>query len=234
MPTKSQRILCKLSGEILSGDKAFGIDPKALETLTDQLTQIDRKNNQIAIVLGAGNLFRGGKKKLSIDRVYQDQMGMHATVMNAIALKGSLINKGVSVKAFCSFGGMLPRPSMEEAIKALESESIVIFSGGTGHPFVTTDTAAALKAAEIRAHRVVKVTTHVDGVYNKDPITSKDAIKYGEISFLHVLQNEIQVMDMAAVAICKERNIPITVCNYFQENLWQKICQNVSLGTSIK
>lgn len=210
-----KRIVLKLSGETLLGGQEFGIHQKACLEVAQSLQNIQKLGLQVAVVIGGGNIFRGiNLRATGMPRTPADHMGMLATLLNGIAIQQALIELG---SAACVMSA-LDCPKIAEsynwtkALKYLEAETILIFVGGTGNPYFTTDTAAALRAGEIQADILLKATK-VDGIYNKDPLLYSDAIKYEKISYSQVLAEKLQVMDATAVALCRSNHIPIFVFN---------------------
>ena len=235
--TPYKRVLLKLSGEVLGGRDGVGIQTDVINNIALSLKPILAKKIQIAIVIGAGNIFRGGKQEspVSIDRVVGDKMGMTATLINALAIQ-NIFEKN-SIPAVVQSAIEVPRIaelfSQKKAIQYLDSDYVVIFGGGTGNPFFTTDSAAALRAAEIQADVILKATK-VDGVYDKDPVAFPDAKFYEKISFTDVLQQNLKVMDSAAISVCKDNKIPIIVFNFYETTALNDILLNgKSKGTYI-
>jgi len=215
MKLKYQRVVLKISGEALLGEQSFGISPDVLKFLAKEIAEIVKIGVQSAIVIGGGNIFRGRQAKtLGIDQATGDYMGMLATVINALALQVALEKEGMEVRVMTA----IPMRAVAEpyirrrAIRHLEKGRIVIFSAGTGNPYFTTDTAAALRAAEIKAEVILKATK-VDGVYEKDPFQYADAKKYDELSYMEMLEKKLQVMDATAVSLCMENKLPIIIFN---------------------
>jgi uridylate kinase len=212
---KYQRILLKLSGEALMGEQNGGIDPAVVNMIADQVKEIRALGVEIALVIGGGNIFRGvsGATK-GMDRVTGDHMGMLATMINALALQDGLEKKGLQTRVMS--GMEIPRVAenyvRRRAMRHLEKGRVVIFGAGTGNPYFSTDTAAALRANEINAQVVMKAT-NVDGVYTADPKKDPTATKYDHISFQEVLEQNLKVMDAAAIALCRENHLPILVFN---------------------
>jgi uridylate kinase len=212
---KYQRILLKLSGEALMGEQKFGIDPAVVNMIAEQVKEIRGLGVEVALVIGGGNIFRGvsGATK-GIDRVTGDHMGMLATMINALALQDALEKKGVQTRVMS--GIEMPRVAesyiRRRAMRHMEKGRVVIFGSGTGNPYFSTDTAAALRANEINAQVVMKAT-NVDGVYTADPKKDPAATKYERISFQEVLEKDLRVMDAAAIALCRENKLPILVFN---------------------
>lgn len=208
-----QRILLKLSGEMLMQGQAFGINPESCQALANYIKHLHAAGLEIGIVIGGGNIFRGRHlEAIGIARSPADQMGMLATLINGVALQEALENIGCKTKVLTS----LDCPKVAEsytwraAIEALKSKTVVIFVGGTGNPYFTTDTAAALRASEIRADILLKATK-VDGIYSKDPLKYPDALRYPSLSYSEMLAKKLEVMDATAVALCRSNNIPVLV-----------------------
>lgn len=213
MNLQYKRVLLKLSGETLMGDKSFGIDPQKLVYYSQEIKKITDIGIEVAIVIGGGNIFRGLQAKDSgIERVQGDYMGMLATCINGIALQGALENQNLYTRLVTAIEMReIAEPYIRRrAIRHLEKRRVVIFSGGTGSPYFTTDSAAALRANEINANVLLK-GTRVDGIYSEDPEKNPNATKYQSISFKEVLSKELNVMDMTAFTLCNENNLPIIV-----------------------
>ena len=210
-----KRILIKLSGEALSSDRA-SIDSSLMIRVLPDLIDIIKMNIEVAIVIGGGNILRGEKFSFSskIDRVTSDHMGMLATMINALALQDILNNSGIEAIAFSAYGinKIIPTASITKATSLLSKKKVIIFAGGTGNPFVTTDSAASLRACEIKADIVLKAT-RVNGVYDKDPNQFKDAKRFDKLSFDEALQKNLKVMDLGAFIQCRDFNIPICIFN---------------------
>ena len=231
-----KRILLKLSGESLMGEKQYGIDEKRLGEYASQIAEIVEMGVQVGIVIGGGNIFRGlsGTSK-GFDRVQGDQMGMLATVINSMALQDALEKTGLKVK---HLGGIAIDPicgrmSRKQAICYLEEGYVVLISGGTGNPYFTTDSASALRAVEIKADAILK-GTRVDGVYTADPEKDKKAKKYDTLSFDEAYQKNLKIMDLTAFTLCKENNLPIIVFNMNQKGNLLKIIQGKKTGTIVQ
>ena len=232
---KHQRILVKFSGESVAGDDEHGIDPKVLDQMASSVAACKELGAQIGIVIGGGNLFRGEKlNKAGMDRVAGDHMGMLATVMNGIAFRDALERAGIKTRVMSaiSMSGIVEHYDRRLAIQLLDDGYVVIFTAGTGNPFFTTDTTAALRAAEINAEVVMKATK-VDGVYDRDPNQFKDAKKYSSLSYQQVLSDEIAVMDSTAIALCKDNNIPIMVFDIFKKGNISKAVAGEPIGSLI-
>ena len=231
------RILIKLSGEVLSGPKEFGIDYKIVSKLANQIKEIHNEDIQIGIVIGAGNIFRGvSSENEGMDRVSGDYIGMMGTIMNSVALQNELerISCDTRVMSALSIRQLAEPYIRRRATRHLEKGRIVIFAGGTGNPYFTTDTAAALRAIEVKADIIIK-GTKVDGVYDSDPEKNKNAKKYDNLSYKSVLDNELKVMDLTAITLCKENNLPISVINInIENNLKKFLFSKYKVGTIIK
>ena len=229
------RVLLKLSGEALGGSQGFGFDSKILHFLSLEISRLIAVGHSVGLVLGGGNLVRGsGFAELSDDRVVGDHMGMLATIMNALALSSFLNRNQVVNKVFSALGiaGVAKDYDKNDALEVLSSGSVGIFAGGTGNPFFTTDTAACLRAIELQCDMVVKAT-NVDGVYSSDPKTDRSAKKYDAITFDEVIKNDLSVMDMAAVLLCRDHKMPIIVCNIGSEDNLLKAANGDPVGTRV-
>ncbi len=230
-----KRVLLKLSGEALAGDTGFGINHETLDRLALEITEIHAAKQELAIVVGAGNFLRGASASLmGIDRVSADYMGMLGTVINALALQAALERRAVRTRVMSAIQmNEVCEPFItRRATRHLEKGRVVIFAAGTGNPFFTTDTAAALRAKEIDADVILKAT-RVDGVYNKDPLKHNDAVMYKHLTFLEVLKNKIDVMDATAISLCMEEDIPIRVFNLNVAGNIPRVARGEDLGTSV-
>lgn len=232
-----KRVLIKLSGEVLSGKNFFGIDYSIVASLAKQIKDIYNEKIQIGIVIGAGNIFRGvSSEGEGMDRVSGDYIGMMGTIMNSVALQNELekIDCDTRVMSALSIRQLAEPYIRRRATRHLEKSRIVIFAGGTGNPYFTTDTAAALRAIEIKADIIIK-GTKVDGVYNFDPHKNNKAIKYDTLSYKEVIENELKVMDLTAITLCKENKLPISVININTKNNLKKFLFSPNdVGTIIK
>ena len=229
------RVLLKLSGEDLANKYGFGIDPEKVAYLAEQIEPIYKSNIDIGLIIGAGNIFRGMEAAAGgMDRVTGDYLGMLATIMNAIALQDSLEKIGCQTRTLSAINvTQIAEPYIRRrAIRHMEKGRIVIIAGGTGNPFFTTDSAAALRATELGSDILLK-GTKVDGVYNKDPEKYTDAKKYKKLSYKKVMQDNLQVMDMTAITLCKENNIPIKVFNIKNSGDLLDIVMGSKIGTMI-
>jgi len=234
--TAYKRILLKLSGEALMAGQSHGIDPGRLEDYIDEIIEISHMGTQVGIVIGGGNIFRGvSGAEIGFDRVKGDYMGMLATVINGLALQSAFESKGASSRLFTAIrmepvGEFFFRPSV---IQALENNEIVIFSGGTGNPYFTTDTASALRAIEMKADVMLK-GTRVDGVYTSDPEKDPGAKKYEELTFKEALEKELRILDLTAFTMCKENDLPIIVFNMNEKGTLIKLISGEKVGTLVK
>ena len=229
------RVLLKLSGEALGGSQGFGYDSKILHFLSLEINKLVSIGHSVGLVLGGGNLVRGsGFAELGDDRVVGDQMGMLATIMNALALSSFLNRNQIVNKVFSARGiaGVAQDYDKNDALEVLSSGRVGIFAGGTGNPFFTTDTAACLRAIELQCDIVVKAT-NVDGVYSSDPKTDRFAKKYDSITFNEVIEKDLSVMDMTAVLLCRDHKMPIIVCNIDREDNLLKAVNGDPVGTKV-
>ncbi len=233
---KYKRVLLKLSGESLMGKKGFGIDPDVLDFFSSEVKKVHDLGVQLGIVIGGGNIYRGlNAGDQGIDRVTGDQMGMMATMINSLALQNAIEHKGI-------FTRLMSAIHMEEiaepyirrrAIRHLEKGRVVIFGAGTGHPYFSTDTAAALRAVEIEADVIVK-GTRVDGVFDSDPEKNREAFKFEQITYLDILKNNLRVMDLTAISLCQENNLPIVVFNMDVPGNLLSLVEGRNVGTVIQ
>ncbi len=231
-----KRVLLKLSGESLMGSKQFGIDPEMLKHYANEIKSIVEKNIELAIVIGGGNIFRGiNAEEGGLDRVQGDYMGMLATVMNGMALQSMLENYGVHTRLQTAIEMKeIGEPYIRRrAVRHLQKGRVVIFAAGTGNPYFTTDTAAALRAIEIEADAVLK-GTRVDGVYTADPEKDKTATKYDTITFTEAYSKGLNIMDMTAFTLCNENNLPIIVFDINTPGNLQRIFKGEKVGTLVK
>ena len=215
-----KRILIKLSGEALLGKSKYGIDVSILKFIASEIKNIVKKNYQICIIVGGGNIFRGIKgESQGIDRSTSDYMGMLATIMNALSLQSSLekISVPTRVQTAISMSQIAEPYIRRKAVRHLEKKRVVIFAAGTGNPFFSTDTAASLRASELNCSVIIKATK-VDGIYNIDPILNKNAKIYKKISYSEVINKNLKVMDTTSISLAKESNIPILITNMFKKN----------------
>ncbi len=231
-----RRVLLKLSGEVLAGKQGFGIEPESTRRLVKEVKSIYDLGLEIGIIIGAGNIFRGMQlAQKGGDRVTGDHLGMLGTVMNAISFREALDKAGCDAVAMSAFGitGIIEQYVRGKALNYLKKGKIVLIAGGTGNPYFTTDSAAALRAAELKMEVVLK-GTKVSGVYNKDPMVYKDAVHYAEIAFDDVITRNLRVMDLTAITLCKENNIPIIVFNIHNDGDLKKAVQGIRTGTLVR
>ncbi len=232
---KYKRILLKLSGESLMGDMGQGIDPKMLIYFAAEVEKVLNYGVEVCIVIGGGNIYRGlNAEEQGLDRVAGDQMGMLATVINAIALQNAFENHGMYTRLMTAIEMQaIAEPFIRRrAMRHLEKGRIVIFGAGTGHPYFSTDTAAALRAVEIEADAVFK-GTRVDGIYDSDPEKNSDAIKYDSIVYKDVLNKGLRVMDLTAISLCQENSLPVVVFNMNKKGNLLKLVLGENIGTRV-
>ena len=230
-----RRVLLKLSGEILAGEEGFGIDPERASYLANEVKSIRDLGVGVGLIIGAGNIFRGIQAaSKGMDRVTGDYLGMLATIMNAISLQDALEKAGCETRTLSAISvAQIAEPYIRRrAIRHLEKERIVIVAGGTGNPFFTTDSAAALRATELGAEIMLK-GTKVEGVYDKDPIVHEDAVKYDSVTFNTILIKNLRVMDLTAITLCKENNLPIRVFNINQSGYLKELALGGKIGTLV-
>ena len=231
-----KRYLLKLSGEALIGKYDYGIDPDVVSQISKEIVEVNRTKNQLAVVVGGGNIFRGaGLAEAGLDRVTGDNIGMLATVINSLALQDSIEKLGIQCRVMSAvrINQISEDYIRRRAIRHLEKDRVVIFAAGTGNPFFTTDTAASLRAIEINADMVLKATK-VNGVYDKDPVKHKDAKLYKKLSYNQVISEELKVMDTTAIVLCKENNIPLRVFSMLEKNSLVSIINGDKIGTIIE
>jgi len=231
-----RRVLLKLSGEALMGEQAFGIDPAITTQIAKDISEIQGLGVQTAVVIGGGNLFRGlAASAKGMDRATADYMGMLATVINALALQDALENQGVLTRVASAIEmRAVAEPFIRRrAIRHLEKGRVVVFAAGTGNPYFTTDTAAALRAMEMRADVILK-GTKVDGIYTADPMIDKTATKYDDISFMNVLERRLKVMDTTAISLCMDNKLPIVVFNLRTPGNVRRVIMGEPVGTTVR
>ena len=233
--TAFKRILLKLSGEALAAGQGFGVDTARVHEIAAELAEVHELDIQIAIVVGGGNFFRGvAEQAKEMDRVSADHMGMLATVINALALQDALEKHGVHTRVQSAIEmNQVAEPFIRRrALRHLEKGRIVIFAGGTGNPYFSTDTAASLRAMEIKADVILKATK-VDGIYDADPMVVKDAKKFVEITYMDVLKQGLKVMDLTAISLCKDNNLPIVVFNLNERGNIKKVVTGEKIGSLV-
>lgn len=232
---KYTRVILKLSGEAMAGDKGFGIDPATVISTAEQIKELLSLNVQVGIVVGGGNLWRGiaGSAK-GMDRAAADYMGMMATVMNSLALQDALEKMDVDTRVLTAIEmRQVAEPYIRRrAIRHMEKGRIVIFGAGTGNPYFSTDTTAALRAAEIEAD-VILMAKQVDGVYDSDPVKNPHALRYNELSYIDVLNQSLKVMDSTATSLCMDNKIPIIVFNLNQKGNIKRVVMGENIGTYV-
>jgi uridylate kinase len=232
---KYKRLLVKLSGEALMGQYDFGIDPVVIAKLSGELDGLQQAGIELGVVVGGGNLFRGAQlAEAGVDRVTGDHMGMLATVMNALALRDSLQQRGVqaTVMSGLDMPQVCDRYTQREARQKIADGGIVIFAAGTGCPYFTTDTGASLRAVEIQADLMVKATK-VDGIYNKDPVKFEDAVKYDHLDYDQAIDQRLAVMDVAAMILCNDNALDMVVCDMSQSGVLLELAKGKSIGTLV-
>ena len=236
MAPKYKRILLKLSAETLGGEQGSGFDYETIRSIAENVISVHNLNVEIGIVIGGGNIFRGAKSTAAnIGRVAGDHMGMLATVINSICLQEMLEQRGVLTRVLSAIElNAIAEPYIKRrADRHLEKKRVVIFAAGTGNPYFTTDTAAVLRASEVGAEIVIKATK-TNGVYDKDPLTNSDAVRYVKLSYDEVLNKNLQVMDATAIAFCRDNKLPIMVLDYRESETILKAVCGESVGTLIK
>ncbi len=235
-PLAYRRILLKLSGEALMGDEDYGIDPSTIKRIAGEVIEAQEAGAEIGLVIGGGNIFRGaGLAAAGMDRVTGDQMGMLATVINALAMQDALEKLGAKVRVMSALkiNDVCEDYIRRRAVRHLEKGRIGIFAAGTGNPFFTTDSGAALRAIEINADLLLKATK-VDGVYDKDPNKHTDAVKYDTLSYDEVIARNLQVMDTAAFALCRDSDLPLRIYDLGAPGNLMKILRGENVGTLVK
>jgi uridylate kinase len=228
------RILLKLSGEALGGEKGFGFDPSTLDSIVRGIADAAGTGVQMGIVVGGGNIFRGQDSVIASDRVNADQMGMLATYINALALKGSFERMGVRCTALgaVAVSGVVERFNATDARNLLADGQVLVFAGGTGSPYFTTDTAAALRALEIQADVLIKATK-VNGIYDKDPVKHADAVFFSELDYDQVLARNLKVMDLTAISICRDNGLKVQVINIREPGNLMKLLSGEKVGSIV-
>jgi uridylate kinase len=235
LKAKYKRILIKLSGEALAGQTGIGIDPTALRGMAEQIKEVRNLGVEVVIVIGGGNIFRGiTGSKAGVERATGDYMGMLATIINALALQDSLEKSGVEtrVQSAITMHQVAEAFIRRRAVRHLEKARVVIFGGGTGNPYFSTDTAAALRANEIGADVILKATK-VDGIYDSDPFKNKKAKRYSRLSYLEALQKQLKVMDATAFSLCMDNHMPIIVFDIFREHNLRRVVMGEKVGTLV-
>ncbi len=232
---KYQRVLLKLSGEALMGDEAYGIDPKVIDRVAAEISELNKKGAEVAIVIGGGNIFRGtGLAARGIDRATADHMGMLATIMNSLAMQDALerIEIHARVMSALKINQVCEDYIRRRAVRHLEKGRVVILAAGTGNPFFTTDSAASLRAIEIGAELLIKATK-VDGVYSSDPVKNNDAIRYETLNYDDVIERKLNVMDTTAVVLCRENKIPLRILDMTKPGVLLRAAMGENEGTLV-
>lgn len=232
-----RRVVLKLSGEALSGEEGYGLSPEIIQSVARQVKEISELGVEVAVVVGGGNIWRGKVgSEVGMDRATADYMGMLATVMNSLALQDSLENIGIPSRVQTSIEmRQVAEPYIRrKAIRHLEKKRVVVFAAGTGNPYFSTDTTAALRAAEIEADVILMAKNNVDGVYSDDPKQNKDAKKYNELSYLDVLNEGLAVMDSTASSLCMDNNIPLLVFSIMEEGNIKRAILGENIGTIVR
>ena len=230
-----KRILLKLSGEALAADKGFGVDNDRVFEIAEEIADVHRLGVEMGIVVGGGNFFRGvAQQAQEMDRVAADHMGMLATMINALALQDAIEKRGVSTRVMSAIEmNQVAEPFIRRrAIRHLEKGRVVIFGAGTGNPYFSTDTAASLRAMEIKADVIMKATK-VDGIYDADPMTVKEAVRFEQISFTDVLQKGLRVMDATAISLCRENDLPILIFDLNRRGNIQRVVMGEKVGSIV-
>src|ERR1700760_444598 len=230
-----KRILLKLSGEALAATQGFGVDPLRIHEIAAELADVHSLGIEIGIVVGGGNFFRGvAEQAKEMDRVSADHMGMLATVINALALQDALEKQGVFTRVMSAIEmNQVAEPFIRRrAIRHLEKGRVVVFAAGTGNPYFSTDTAASLRAMEIKADAILKATK-VDGIYTADPVIVKDATMFDQISYMEVLRRGLRVMDATAIALCRENNLPIVIFNLNERGNIRRVVMGERVGSLV-
>lgn len=237
MTTRYKRIVLKLSGEALSGNKGFGLDPKVVKSVAEQVKEVVELGVETAIVVGGGNIWRGQVgSEMGMERANADYMGMLATVMNSLALQDSLEAIGIQTRVQTSIEmRQVAEPYIRrKAVRHLEKKRVVIFAAGTGNPYFSTDTTAALRAAEVDAEVILMAKNNVDGVYSDDPKVNKNAKKFENLSYLDMLNKGLAVMDSTASSLCMDNDIPLIVFSLTEAGNIKRVVQGEELGTIIR
>ncbi|ETP68778.1 uridylate kinase [Planococcus glaciei] len=232
-----KRIVLKLSGEAMAGGQGFGLSPEIIKTVASQVKEVVELGVEVAVVVGGGNIWRGKVgSEMGMDRATADYMGMLATVMNSLALQDSLEKQGVETRVLSSIEmRQVAEPYIRRrAIRHLEKKRVVIFAAGTGNPYFSTDTTAALRAAEIEADVILMAKNNVDGVYSADPKTDDSAVKYDELSYFDVIQQGLQVMDSTASTLCMDNDIPLVVFSIMENGNIKRAVLGEKIGTVVR
>lgn len=235
--SKYKRIVLKLSGEALAGEQGFGLSPQVVKSVAEQVREVVDLDVEVAVVVGGGNIWRGKVgSEMGMDRTSADYMGMLATVMNSLALQDALEKLGAETRVMSSIDmRQVAEPYIRrKAIRHLEKKRVVIFAAGTGNPYFSTDTTAALRAAEIEADVILMAKNNVDGVYSADPMKDETAVKYGELSYLEVISQGLEVMDSTASTLCMDNDIPLVVFSIMENGNIKKAVLGEEIGTVVR
>ncbi len=230
-----KRVLLKLSGEALAGGQGFGVDPIRIHEIAGEIADIHRDGTEVAIVVGGGNFFRGvAKQAQDMDRVSADHMGMLATVINALAIQDAIEKTGAHCRVMSAIEmNRVAEPYIRRrAVRHLEKGRVVVFAAGTGSPYFSTDTAAALRAMEIRADVLLK-GTKVEGIYDADPVVTKGAVKFDTITYMDILRLNLKVMDSTAVSLCKDNSLPMIIFNLTEPGNIRRVCAGEKIGSLV-
>jgi len=232
---KYRRVLLKISGELLAGQQGYGIEPAVLDAIADEIASVVATDVEVAVVIGGGNIFRGlAASAKGMERASADYMGMLATILNALALQNALEKKSVitRVQSAIEMRQLAEGYIRRRAIRHLEKKRVVIFAGGTGNPYFSTDTAAALRAMEIGADVIMK-GTKVNGIYEADPVTNPSAKMFAELSFLSIINQKLKVMDSTAITLCMDNSLPLIVFNLKERGNFKRLAQGDKIGTLV-
>jgi uridylate kinase len=232
---KYRRVLLKISGELLAGQQGYGIEPAVLDAIADEIASVVAADVEVAVVIGGGNIFRGlAASAKGMERASADYMGMLATILNALALQNALEKKSVitRVQSAIEMRQLAEGYIRRRAIRHLEKKRVVIFAGGTGNPYFSTDTAAALRAMEIGADVIMK-GTKVNGIYEADPVTNPSAKMFAELSFLSIINKKLKVMDSTAITLCMDNSLPLIVFNLKERGNFKRLAQGDKIGTLV-
>jgi uridylate kinase len=230
-----KRVLLKLSGEALAAQRGFGVDPVRIHEIASEIADVHRMGVEVGIVVGGGNFFRGvAEQAKEMDRVSADQMGMLATVINSLAIQDAVEKQGLACRVMSAIEmNRVAEPYIRRrAVRHLEKGRIVVFAGGTGSPYFSTDTAASLRAMEIKADVLLK-GTKVDGIYDADPVLKTDAVKFDTITYMDILRLNLRVMDATSVSLCKDNNLPMIIFNLNQRGNIQRVCAGEKVGSLV-
>jgi uridylate kinase len=230
-----KRVLLKLSGEALAAQRGFGVDPIRIHEIAREIADVHRMGVQLGIVVGGGNFFRGvAEQAKEMDRVSADQMGMLATVINSLAIQDAVEKQGIACRVMSAIEmNRVAEPYIRRrAVRHLEKGRVVVFAGGTGSPYFSTDTAASLRAMEIKAEVLLK-GTKVEGIYDADPVIKKDAVKFDTITYMDILRLNLKVMDATSVSLCKDNNLPMIIFNLNGRGNIQRVCSGEKIGSLV-